>query len=58
MTLVTQPQGDRFYLTFWGTRGSISTPGSTTEKYGGNTPCISLRYADTEIIIVAGTGLN
>ena len=22
-------------ITFWGTRGSISTPGRTTEKYGG-----------------------
>lgn len=58
MTLVTQPQNDRFYLTFWGTRGSISTPGSTTEKYGGNTPCVSVRFKDTEIILDAGTGIR
>lgn len=58
MTLVTQAQTDRFYLTFWGTRGSISTPGSTTEKYGGNTPCVSVRFKDTEIILDAGTGIR
>jgi phosphoribosyl 1,2-cyclic phosphodiesterase len=58
MTIVTQPQTDRFYLTFWGTRGSIPTPGSTTEKYGGNTPCISVRFRDTEIILDAGTGIR
>ncbi len=58
MTIVTQPQGDRFYLTFWGTRGSISTPGSTTEKYGGNTPCVSVRFKDTEVILDAGTGIR
>jgi len=58
MTLVTRPQTSKFYLTFWGTRGSISTPGSTTEKYGGNTPCVSVRFKDTEIILDAGTGIR
>ncbi len=46
------------YVTFWGTRGSISTPGRTTEKYGGNTPCVSLRCGDTTIILDAGTGIR
>ena len=27
---------------FWGTRGSIPTPGRQTEKYGGNTTSIEL----------------
>jgi phosphoribosyl 1,2-cyclic phosphodiesterase len=58
MTLATQPLSDRFYLTFWGTRGSISTPGSTTEKYGGNTPCVSVKFHDTEVILDAGTGIR
>lgn len=58
MTVVTEPMSDKFYLTFWGTRGSISTPGSSTEKYGGNTPCISVKYSDTEIILDAGTGIR
>ena len=45
-------------VTFWGTRGSVPTPGSTTEKYGGNTPCVSVQYGNTEIILDAGTGIR
>lgn len=45
-------------ITFWGTRGSISTPGRTTEKYGGNTPCVGLRSGDTQLIFDAGTGIR
>lgn len=45
-------------ITFWGTRGSISTPGSSTEKYGGNTPCVSVRHGQQSIILDAGTGIR
>jgi phosphoribosyl 1,2-cyclic phosphodiesterase len=45
-------------ITFWGTRGSISTPGRITEKYGGNTPCVEVTYEDTKIILDAGTGMR
>jgi len=45
-------------VTFWGTRGSISTPGQATERYGGNTPCVSVHYKDTRIILDAGTGIR
>jgi phosphoribosyl 1,2-cyclic phosphodiesterase len=45
-------------VTFWGTRGSISTPGRITEKYGGNTSCITVQYQDTHIILDAGTGIR
>lgn len=45
-------------VTFWGTRGSISTPGRITEKYGGNTPCVTVSYKDTHIILDAGTGIR
>jgi phosphoribosyl 1,2-cyclic phosphodiesterase len=48
----------KVYVTFWGTRGSISTPGRSTEKYGGNTPCVSVRCQDTLIILDAGTGIR
>jgi phosphoribosyl 1,2-cyclic phosphodiesterase len=48
----------RAHITFWGTRGSISTPGRNTEKYGGNTPCVSVRSGDTTIILDAGTGIR
>lgn len=44
---------------FWGARGSIPTPGPTTLKYGGNTPCVEIRADDgTLIILDCGTGLR
>jgi phosphoribosyl 1,2-cyclic phosphodiesterase len=46
-------------LTFWGTRGSIPTPGKHTVKYGGNTPCVELRLDNGKLIILdAGTGIR
>lgn len=45
-------------VTFWGTRGSISTPGRSTEKYGGNTPCVSIQCDGTQIVLDAGTGIR
>ncbi|MBA2433544.1 MAG: response regulator, partial [Chthoniobacterales bacterium] len=45
-------------LKFWGVRGSIPVPGSSTVGYGGNTSCIEVR-ADGEIIILdAGSGMR
>jgi CheY-like chemotaxis protein len=42
---------------FWGTRGSLATPGPTTLRYGGNTSCVSLRTAaGTQLIFDCGTG--
>lgn len=49
---------DSLLVTFWGTRGSISTPGNQTEKYGGNTSCISVQSGKTTIIFDAGTGIR
>jgi CheY-like chemotaxis protein/phosphoribosyl 1,2-cyclic phosphodiesterase len=44
---------------FWGPRGSIPTPGPSTLKYGGNTPCIEIRTDDNTLIILdCGTGLR
>jgi phosphoribosyl 1,2-cyclic phosphodiesterase len=46
-------------VTFWGTRGSIPTPGPETARYGGNTACISLAGADGRLVILdAGSGLR
>lgn len=45
-------------VTFWGTRGSISTPGRITEKYGGNTPCVTISCQGTTVIIDGGTGIR
>lgn len=45
---------------FWGVRGSIPTPGVDTAKYGGNTVCIEIKFAEIQrrIIIDAGSGLR
>lgn len=44
---------------FWGVRGSIATPGSSTVKYGGNTTCIEIRTDNNDLIILdAGTGIH
>jgi phosphoribosyl 1,2-cyclic phosphodiesterase len=46
-------------LKFWGVRGSIPTPGKTTIRYGGNTPCIELQFANgPHFILDAGTGIR
>jgi phosphoribosyl 1,2-cyclic phosphodiesterase len=46
-------------LRFWGTRGSIPSPGPSTVRYGGNTPCVEVRTADGWLIILdAGTGIR
>jgi phosphoribosyl 1,2-cyclic phosphodiesterase len=46
-------------LKFWGTRGSIPTPGKETVRYGGNTPCVEVRLRDDRLVIFdAGTGIR
>ncbi len=45
-------------IQFWGVRGSIPAPGPETNRYGGNTSCVSVRTAaDALIILDMGTGL-
>jgi phosphoribosyl 1,2-cyclic phosphodiesterase len=44
---------------FWGTRGSLPTPGRDTVRYGGNTPCLEVRLARNNLVIFdAGTGIR
>lgn len=44
---------------FRGTRGSLSAPGPSTVKYGGNTTCIEVRSDNDDLIILdAGTGIR
>jgi phosphoribosyl 1,2-cyclic phosphodiesterase/DNA-binding response OmpR family regulator len=44
---------------FWGTRGSIATPGGATLRYGGNTSCVEVTSDSGEIILIdAGTGAS
>jgi len=43
---------------FWGTRGSIATPGSRTLGYGGNTACVEVRCGSDLLVFDAGTGIR
>src|SRR5919202_1853812 len=44
-------------IRFWGTRGSVPTPGPRTARFGGNTSCVELRAADgTCLVVDCGTG--
>jgi phosphoribosyl 1,2-cyclic phosphodiesterase len=46
-------------LRFWGTRGSIPSPGPATAHYGGNTSCLELRFGEGKrLIFDAGSGLR
>ena len=47
------------HVRFWGTRGSIPTPGHRTAIYGGNTSCVEVRSEDgTTLILDCGTGIR
>ena len=44
---------------FWGTRGSIATPGPGTNHFGGNTSCVELTTASGDLLIFdCGTGVH
>jgi len=43
---------------FWGTRGSVPTPGRATEKFGGNTTCVEVNAAGQRLILDGGTGIR
>ena len=48
-----------YTVTFWGTRGSIPTPGAHTARYGGNTPCVAVEGVGGRLLILdAGTGIR
>jgi phosphoribosyl 1,2-cyclic phosphodiesterase len=44
---------------FWGTRGSLPTPGPHTARYGGNTSCVEVQTDDAIAVVAldAGTGI-
>src|SRR5689334_12178716 len=44
---------------FWGTRGSIASPGPATNHFGGNTSCVELTTANGDLLIFdCGTGAH
>ncbi|MGH7570047.1 MAG: MBL fold metallo-hydrolase [Gemmatimonadales bacterium] len=53
------PKRMAYTVTFWGTRGSIPTPGAHTARFGGNTPCVAVQGAGGQLVILdAGTGIR
>ena len=45
-------------IRFWGVRGSIPAPGPETNRYGGNTSCVSVHAKSGALVIIdMGTGL-
>ncbi|MBU0913323.1 MAG: MBL fold metallo-hydrolase [Gammaproteobacteria bacterium] len=46
-------------IKFYGTRGSIPTPGADTQRYGGNTPCVLVTsQSGQQLILDSGTGIR
>jgi phosphoribosyl 1,2-cyclic phosphodiesterase len=43
---------------FWGVRGSTPTPQAGNLRYGGNTSCVEVRFADHLYIFDCGTGFR
>jgi phosphoribosyl 1,2-cyclic phosphodiesterase len=53
------PDRIAYTVTFWGTRGSIPTPGPHTARYGGNTSCVAVEGPGGQLVILdAGTGIR
>jgi phosphoribosyl 1,2-cyclic phosphodiesterase len=47
------------FITFYGVRGSIPSPGPATAGYGGNTSCVHVQLVDgRHFIFDAGTGIR
>lgn len=51
-------KGDSIKIKFWGVRGSIPTPGPSTVRFGGNTPCVEVRCGGRLLIFDGGSGLR
>ena len=49
---------DLFEIKFWGTRGTLPTPGKQFSKAGGNTNCTQITCGEHTIVIDAGTGIR
>ena len=44
-------------IRFWGVRGTMSTPGPSTLRYGGHTSCVSVETDTLVLVIDAGSGI-
>ena len=52
-------EGTDVKVVFWGTRGSLASPGPETVRYGGNTVCVEVRAAGDHVLVLdAGSGIR
>lgn len=50
---------DKVDLQFWGVRGTLPRPGKDSNKYGGNTSCVTLTFPRGQFFIFdAGSGIK
>lgn len=50
---------DQPKIHFWGVRGTLPVPGDRSLRYGGNTSCVTLEFADGRLFIFdAGSGIK
>jgi len=49
---------NNIHVDFWGVRGSVPSPGLSTNRYGGNTSCVSITAGNKILILDAGTGIR
>ncbi len=50
--------GGGLTVRFWGTRGSLPSPGARTSRYGGNTSCVEIRAGGHLLVFDAGSGIR
>lgn len=49
----------KMVIEFWGVRGTLPVPGKKSIRYGGNTNCVTLTFAEKDFFIFdAGTGIK
>ncbi|MBW4559932.1 MAG: MBL fold metallo-hydrolase [Mojavia pulchra JT2-VF2] len=57
-TTVLSGSAEQLLVQFWGVRGLIPTPDSSTHSYGGNTACVEMLVGGKHLIFDGGTGLR
>ena len=48
----------KFFVKFWGARGTMASTSEDTNRYGGNTACVEVNCGEETLIFDAGSGLR
>ena len=50
---------DKVVVAYWGVHGTLPTPGAAYDRYGGNTPCVSVEIGGEPLYVFdAGSGIK